>query len=189
MKCPTPDLLEDYAEGFLSGTEARELEAHLGRCAACRQAFEARKRWLEACGSLPALMLPPGFAQRVMAAAFPRPRRRRRLLPALAAGLASLSLIAVLLIAAGVCNLPDLMTGSGRMLWRGLHVSASLGAKVVAGLMAMLKAAAQILRLVWGAIEILTAAAPPQVPVLALASLLVLAGIFVFGFRKSFIRR
>jgi len=189
MRCPTPTLMEDYAEGLLSESEARNLENHFGRCAVCRRAVEDRKRWLDAFRSLPPLELPAGFARRVTEAAFPPPRRRRRLLPALATGLASLSLIAMILIATGVCSLPSLMTGSGRLLWRGLQVSASLGAKVVTLLAALFKILAQILRLAWEGIETLTAAVPPHVHVLALVSLAVLTGFFLFGYRKYFVRR
>lgn len=173
----------------MSGKDARDLEDHLGRCEACRRDLEGRKRWLDACRSLPPLELPAGFARRVMEAAYPPPRRKRRLLPALAAGLASLSVIVVVLVATGVCSLPGLMTGSGRLLWRGLQISASWGAKVVAVFVALCKVLAQILRLAWEVIETLTAAAPPHAHILALVSLAVLAGFFLFGYRKYFVRR
>lgn len=189
MKCPSAVLLEDQAEGLLSGREAEEVAAHVRDCVACRRSLEERRRFLDACRSLPPLALPSGFTRGVLEKAFPRPRRKRRLWPYLAAGTASLALATVLLVASGVCDLPTLMTSSGKLVWRGLQEGASFGAKAVRLVLALFHVAAQLLRFVWLGIEALTGAVPRQLPALALASLAAMAGFFVFGYRKLFVRR
>ncbi|OGD09362.1 MAG: hypothetical protein A2Y86_02680 [Candidatus Aminicenantes bacterium RBG_13_62_12] len=189
MSCPAPVLLEDYAEGLLAAREAQAVETHLRGCDACRRALEERILWLNAFRSLPPLELPSGFARRVMAAAFPRPRGRLLRPAAAAAGLASLVLTAVILVAAGACDVPAMMVRSGRLLWRGFQAGASFCAKAVRLALALFKAVAQLLQLVWDAIESLTRAASPQLQVLALASFFILACFSLFGYRKLFVRR
>lgn len=189
MRCPNPVLLEDHAEGLLSGREAEDVEAHLAGCGTCRRSVEERKRWLEVFGSLPQLEPPPGFARRVVESAFPAPARGRRLWPALAAGLASLSLVATLLVVTGVCDLPSLMNSSGKLAWAGLKDAASTGAKALRLVAAVFQSLAQLLRAVWNGIEALTGTVPPQVHVLALAAMAVLAGVSLLGYRKLFVRR
>jgi len=62
-------LLEDYLQGALSGTAAKEVEAHLERCVACREALEAARLGSQLVRESIAPAAEPGgaFATRVLA--------------------------------------------------------------------------------------------------------------------------
>jgi len=66
MTCLSPDLMDRTLEGELDERDRREVEAHLRRCPACRTMLDERRVLLEAFRSLPAVLIPPGFAERVM---------------------------------------------------------------------------------------------------------------------------
>jgi predicted anti-sigma-YlaC factor YlaD len=64
--CRSAEALYLYLEGELGPDEARELEAHLAACPACREALAERRLLHEAFTSLPSLEVPPDFALSVM---------------------------------------------------------------------------------------------------------------------------
>ena len=64
--CPRPEDLYLYLEGELGPYQARTLEEHLERCAACRGRLAERRLLHEAFISLPPFEVPPDFALSVM---------------------------------------------------------------------------------------------------------------------------
>jgi hypothetical protein len=72
------ELLSDHLEGTLSAPLSADLEAHLGRCATCRELRAAVTEVMEALAAYPDLEPPVGLAERAAAAALARPRRTSR---------------------------------------------------------------------------------------------------------------
>jgi anti-sigma factor RsiW len=66
MTCIRPDWMDLYLEGGLAEAERRELEDHFGRCPDCRRALKERRLFERAASSLPAIEIPPGFAQAIL---------------------------------------------------------------------------------------------------------------------------
>jgi len=64
--CPRPEHLYLYLEGELGPYDARKLEEHVERCAACRDALAERRLLHEAFTTLPPFEVPEGFARSVM---------------------------------------------------------------------------------------------------------------------------
>jgi len=77
----TEEGLVDYLDGTLPQRERAALEAHAARCRACGAALAESRAILEAYRALPDEDVGPEIAERVLAAALPRPvvSRRRRL--------------------------------------------------------------------------------------------------------------
>jgi anti-sigma factor RsiW len=60
MTCEELDLrLDDWLDGALADTEAREVEAHLASCAACREAERQLRQLLAHATALPRSVVPP----------------------------------------------------------------------------------------------------------------------------------
>jgi len=104
MKCNEAiERFSEYLDGALPQGERAAVEAHVGRCAACRAELDALRRTVQAAAGLPHRRAPAGFASRVMSrieageTAGQAPGRRIiTLWPRLAA------VAALLLVAAGV---------------------------------------------------------------------------------------
>lgn len=80
-RCPGRERLDLYLEGELGRAERRRIGAHLARCPECRDLAGERRALLGAFSTLPAVEVPAGFANRVMArlpAEAPLAARRRR---------------------------------------------------------------------------------------------------------------
>lgn len=66
MTCLGIDRIYAYLDGELSTREQAELEAHIARCPACREAVEDRRRLQTAAREIPPLRVPPDFTAQVM---------------------------------------------------------------------------------------------------------------------------
>jgi predicted anti-sigma-YlaC factor YlaD len=66
MSCPEPDRIDLYIEGEMDASERRLFEEHIARCPECREVLEDRRLFEQACSSLPAIEIPPHFAQSVL---------------------------------------------------------------------------------------------------------------------------
>lgn len=78
---PAPGLLQEYAEGILSGRKLRGLEGHLAACTSCRSEAEEWGAVMSSLSALPQLDPGPAFADAVLARVelAPVPARRKRL--------------------------------------------------------------------------------------------------------------
>jgi hypothetical protein len=84
------DLLSAYADGELAVDERAAVDVHLGGCAACRQELEATHRAKAWLSDLPAVEVPFGFLERMLAdPSQPRRRRDRWMIRAGSIGLAA----------------------------------------------------------------------------------------------------
>jgi predicted anti-sigma-YlaC factor YlaD len=100
------DLLEEWIDGELAGTDAAAIEAHLERCASCSEERTLAEQVREGLRSLPELDTPPRVLEAVRSAARPRSAERLRSLfeklasrpvPALAAVAATVLLVLAVL--------------------------------------------------------------------------------------------
>ena len=62
----TESAIEQLADGFLSGTELANAEAHVERCARCAAKLDASRALIDALGALPRFAPSPDFADAVM---------------------------------------------------------------------------------------------------------------------------
>jgi len=82
--------LSAYQDGELTVSQSRELERHLGACAACQSEWEGYQTLVAGLRRLTAPAPIPGFSSRVMASLRKQPEKRYRWLPSLAYSLALL---------------------------------------------------------------------------------------------------
>ncbi len=62
----TKELMAEYADGVLSGTDRRSLESHLQVCHACRKGYEDAREVRAIFASAPRFSAPAGLSGRVM---------------------------------------------------------------------------------------------------------------------------
>jgi anti-sigma factor RsiW len=82
--------LSAYQDGELSVPQSRDLERHLGSCAACQSELEALKELVGKLRRLAPAAVDHGFSSRIIANLRMRPEKKYRLLPSLAYTLACL---------------------------------------------------------------------------------------------------
>jgi len=190
MGCLTAERIYGYLDGALPPAERASVESHLGRCPACREAFETRRRVVEAASSLPEIDVPDGFVEAVMSRleSIPGPVPAKAP-PGLAAWLAAAA--AGVLVLGGTYVLAAVLAGQslaqalGQL--NGLAWGAARGAAYysIKGLKMLVLAVEIFARLVGYALETLRtmmAAASPVLPAVALAltiALLVAAGLWM----------
>lgn len=79
MQCQTiRPRLEDYLDGQTSDLERLAIEEHLRHCAPCNETASAKRGLRVRLGEYPVPSSPEGFADRVLATAGQRARRKRR---------------------------------------------------------------------------------------------------------------
>lgn len=178
--CPRPQDLFLYLEGELGPYDARKLEEHVERCAACRDALEERRVLHEAFTTLPPFEVPTDFARSVMDR-LPEPEvRRARWLAPIAAAMAALAVgLAGFHIFTGL-SVFELLVALNRLFGQAVAQAAPLAAKTIklAGL--LLKVAGDLLVMGSSGLSAFLRLLGPQglAVVIGLAALLSLLALF-----------
>ncbi len=189
MNCLSIERIYAYLEGELSSAENRDFEVHLDACPKCRDAFEERRRMLQAIESLPAFEVPPDFAEAVMDRISAPPAKSRvpfiRWTAAALAGV--LALIAVLSGIALVTgqNLFQFFLGFNRGLWSFVQDATSALAKLAKFTVLFFKIIQQFFEELTESLRAITSWISPEAQVMfvCVSLLLILAGGILWGRR------
>jgi anti-sigma factor RsiW len=176
--------LDFYLEGELNESGRREIEGHLARCPACREALEGRRLLLGAFSSLPPLPVPSDFAVSVVS----RLPAARGLafgwfVAAISSTLTFLTLLLGYYLATGK-SLTEMLLPAGRFCLAAVSQVVPLLAKLfkLAGL--AVKMAVSLVTAVLKGLEIVSTSIGPEIRGGALLLGLVLASLILFGMKR-----
>jgi len=190
MNCLSLERLYACLEGELSSAESRDIEGHLAACPPCRNAFEERKRMLQAIETLPGFEVPPEFSKGIIDR-IPLPAKAKvsfvRWLAAGVAGfLALVAVLSVIALATGQ-NFSQFFIRFNRGLWSYVQEGALVLAKFAKLVFLFLKVVGQILGELLEALGVFGSLIGPDAQVIFICTsfLLILAGGFLW--RRKFL--
>lgn len=182
--CVSPERIFLYLEGEYGPDDRRAFEEHLGRCPACRAAYEERRLLHHAFTTLPAIELPPGFAGTVMAA-IPRGKKSAAsAFAALAAGLMALAASLTGFFLSTGQSLSDVFVSASQTLEAGISQLIPLLAKTLKSAGLALDLLYDVVSALSHALGLLSAAGRPGIAGLALGVGLILTVLLLYGAKR-----
>jgi len=186
MSCLRIDQIYLYLEGELSLEEIQSIKEHISSCMKCKRAVEERELLIKASKSLPALEIPLGFTQRVLAQIFPQVTSLRQWLIAAAIGISSavLAFLAVYLLSGQ--NLAYLFKNLNRVslnLFRNFIAVLVKAAKLIS---LVTKIFLEIGSMLVNGLVSLTTILSPELQIMLIVLTVSLSALLLYGAKRKF---
>jgi len=186
MSCLRIDQIYLYLEGELSLEEIQSIKEHISSCMKCKRAVEERELLIKASKSLPALEIPLGFTQRVLAQIFPQVTSLRQWLIAAAIGISSavLAFLAVYLLSGqNLAYLFKNLNSVGLNLFRNFIVVLVKAAKLIS---LIIKIFLKIGSMLVNGLASLTTILSPEIQIILIVLTVILSALLLYGAKRKF---
>jgi hypothetical protein len=186
MSCLRIDQIYLYLEGGLSLEETQSIQEHISSCMKCKRAVEERELLVKASKSLPALEIPPGFTQRVLAQIFPQVTSLRQWLTAAAIGVSSAVLAFLAVYLSSGQNLAYLFKNLNRVglnLFRNVIVVLVKAAKLIS---LVIKIFFEIGSMLVNGLASLTTILSPEIRIILIVLTMILSALLFYGAKRKF---